>query len=136
MTVVTNCGCLKGFHWWHLCDSSLMFLHMLKTKGKLELETKFTISGLQKLLTLVLPNPPCPDCEAPLLNPICKFNSPWFALNCSSVNSLLFSSDILGPRVGPEIDLKLVGLTNWAKDNFFYLTIPFWMLLGDSSQGI
>lgn len=52
-------------------------------------------------MCLVLPNPPCPAWDAPLLKPICKFRWASWARNCSSVNSLLFSSAIFGPRPGP-----------------------------------
>lgn len=50
----------------------------------------------------VLPKPPCPDCEAPLLYPICRFRWPSFALNWSSVNSRLLASAIFGPSLGPS----------------------------------
>lgn len=52
-------------------------------------------------MCLELPNDPSPDCEAPLLKPICKFRWPSDALSWSSVNSLLLASAILGPSLGP-----------------------------------
>lgn len=52
-------------------------------------------------MCLELPNDPSPDWDAPLLKPICRFRWPSEALNWSSVNSLLLTSAIFGPNLGP-----------------------------------